>query len=62
LGSLAGSGWNANQMMAIRALNLPAGKLLINLQVLAAMRTGEFEIAHWMRVLIGFLFVATIVA
>jgi hypothetical protein len=35
-------------------LNLPAGKLLINLQVLLAMRTGKFEIAHWMS-LAGFV-------
>jgi hypothetical protein len=39
-------------MMAIRALNLPSGELLVNLQVLAAMWTGKFEIAHLRRVVV----------
>lgn len=47
--------------MAIRALNLSAGKLLINLQVLAAMRAGEFEVAHWIESLAMALFVGVIV-
>jgi hypothetical protein len=33
-------------MMAAGALDLPAGGLFIALDVLAAMGTGEFELAH----------------
>jgi hypothetical protein len=49
-------------MIAIWTLNLPAGKLLIDLQVLAAMRTREFEVAHLDESLAVALFVALIVA
>jgi hypothetical protein len=39
-------------MIAIRALDLSAGELLINLQVLFAMRTGKFEVAHFEAVVV----------
>jgi hypothetical protein len=48
-------------MIAIGTLNLPARKLLINLQVLAAMRTGKFEIAHLIWRLVVALLLALII-
>ena len=35
-----------NEMVAAGALDLPAGKLAVALDVLIAMRAGEFEFAH----------------
>ena len=37
---------NTNQHVAFRTLNLPARKLLVALEVLFALRTGEFEFGH----------------
>jgi hypothetical protein len=34
------------QVMAVRALNLPSGQLLIALEVLPAMRTRKLEFTH----------------
>jgi len=46
LGGSAGNRWNVDQVMAVRALNLTARCLLVALQVLFAVGTGEFELIH----------------
>jgi hypothetical protein len=46
LRGFAGNGRNANQVMATRALNLASGELLVTLQVLLALRAGEFKVVH----------------
>jgi hypothetical protein len=33
-------------MLAVGALNLAAGKLVVALQMLLALRTGEFQLVH----------------
>ena len=52
LGGSAGNRRNADQVLAVGALNLPAGCLFVALQVLFAVRTGQFEFAHRLSVLI----------
>lgn len=49
---LAGHRRNANEVIAIRALNLAPGKLLVTLQMLVALRTGELKRVHSMCCLI----------
>ena len=39
-------GRDDDEMVAARALDLSAGKLVVALDVLIAMRAGEFEFAH----------------
>ena len=46
LSGSAGNVRDADQMMAVGALNLPARRLLVALQMLLAVRTGEFELVH----------------
>ena len=46
LGRSAGNRRNADQVLAVGALNLAARCLLVTLQVLLTVRTGEFELVH----------------
>jgi hypothetical protein len=46
LGGLSGDWRDADKMITVWALNLAAGKLLVALKVLTAMRAGEFEFTH----------------
>ncbi|ERR1041385_325937 len=46
LGGASGNRRNPHQLVARGALDLPAGELFVTLEMLLAMRTGEFEIAH----------------
>jgi hypothetical protein len=46
LGRLTWDRRYADKYLAGRALDLPAGESFVTLQVLLAMRTGEFEFAH----------------
>ena len=46
LGGSAGNRRNADQVMAVGALNLAARCLLVALQVLLAVQTGEFELVY----------------
>src|SRR6185312_6992154 len=39
----AGNRWDANEVVATGALNFASGKLFVTLQVLLALRAGEFE-------------------
>jgi hypothetical protein len=46
LGGLAWHRRDPDKDVALGALNFPAGKLLVTLKVLLAMRAGKFEFVH----------------
>ena len=46
LGGSAGDRRNADQVLAVSALNLAAGCLFVALQMLLAVGTGKFELVH----------------
>jgi hypothetical protein len=46
LGGAAGNCRNTDQVMAVGTLNLAARCLIVALQVLLTVRTGEFELVH----------------
>ena len=58
LNSLAGNGWNPDEMITSRTLNLTTRKLGVALQMLVTLGAGEFELIH-RSFLIAFLLITS---